>query len=284
MSVVPKASVMLLNMQSVMNEPSITVSNDRTQVIDPRGTLSSGNSSLVPHLSVVEFLRLSQSLHLIRNGRVRIIGQIGSNFVISSRQHTRTRPPGDVEHLEMRSHLRHLNRIDRSHRVKRFALLGRSRECGKELFGRDVGRVEGRDGLSSSLGGDEFGGVGSFRIGESGRVEPSLNGRDLRLEIGFLLRCGRLVESEERCFGHRGGERSSGEVAGGHARRRKGRENGEGADDGGGSTEGSSGDSPEHSEVLQRRETRSVPSFVFGTASCSFQSVYLSSLSDGSAK
>ena len=252
--------------------PSITVGDDRSQVIDPRRTLASSNPSLVPHLSIVQLLRLSQSLNLIRYGGVRIISQIGSHFVISGRQNTRTRPSRDVEHLEMRRHLRHLNRIDRSHRMQRFALLRRSRKCRKEFLGRDVGGVERRDGLRSSLGRDELGGVRSFRIGESRRVEPSLNRRDLGLEIGFFLRCGRLIESEERCVVGGGDEGSSGEVAGGHVWRRKGRENSEGADDGAGSTERSSRDSPEHSEVLWRTGARSVPSFESGTASCNFQS------------
>lgn len=126
----------------------------------------------------------------------------------------------------MRRHLRHLNRVDSSHRRQGLSFGRRAREGREQLLGGDVGGVQRRDGLSPSLGRDEFGRVGALGRGEPGRGEPRFDRGDLGAEVGFLLCCCRLVEAEERrCVGAGRG----GEGTGGHAEGAYGGEGDEGA-------------------------------------------------------
>lgn len=164
----------------------------------------------------MQLLSLPQPLNLVRHSRIRVVGQIGSDLVVPRREDRRTRPPRDVEDLEVRRHLRHLDRVDSSHRRERLSLRRRARESCEELLGRDVGGVKRGDGLSASLRRDEFGGVGPLGRCEARGGEPRFDRGDLRTEVGFLLCCCRLVEAEERCGvgGGRGGEGARGHAEG----------------------------------------------------------------------
>ena len=127
----------------------------------------------------------------------------------------------------MRRLLGHLDRVDGAHGVERDALVGRALEGGPQLLGREVGRVEGRDGLGAALGGDEFCRIGTLGARKAGRREPLGDGVDLGAEVGLLLLGGRRVEPEQGLGVARGRPWCACAVRGGHARE-GGRRGGEG--------------------------------------------------------
>lgn len=100
-----------------MHSPRVTIGNDGSHVINigSRLSLVSGHlPSCIPLLAIVHLLRLEETLHLVRDGVVRVIAEIGRHFVGRGEERG-TGPAGDIEDFLMRSLLGHLHGIDRAH-------------------------------------------------------------------------------------------------------------------------------------------------------------------------
>lgn len=100
-----------------MNIPSITVSDDRSQIVDIRSGLALVRSHLasgIPMLAVVHGLGLEQPLHLVRDGVIRVVTKVGGHFV-GGGQKGGASPTRNIQDLLVRSLLGHLDRVNSTH-------------------------------------------------------------------------------------------------------------------------------------------------------------------------
>ena len=179
--------------------PCIRIRNYRPQVVCIRRLtplLRGQFPPLVPMLPIMQLLRLEQSLHLVRDGVIRVVAQVRGHLV-GRRQHGTTRPPGDVQDLLVRRHLRHLHGVNGAHGVHWLSGGTAGLDQGPQLLRHITGSVALVEG--PALGRDVRGGVGAADTGEAGGRPPFLDLLHLGREVCVLLCGGGLV-----VFGGRG--------------------------------------------------------------------------------